>query len=452
MTPATSMSDSAPHVNASLERQALGQIIGYPTGWDLYAAAGLCETDFFSYANRLEYRAITAVAAAGVTPDLVTVAAELRRVGHLEEVGPAYHAGLIDGLPPAKADTAAFVVTQLARLASLRNLAAAVARGDVEAVAPLADAAMTRAAGSDRIYTANQQLEQLRIDTRRDDAGRVWLGFPSLDNIVGGIRAGEVVGWMARPGIGKTLVFCHVAQCVAEHDMGHVFFSLEMPAPQIIDRIAGSHFGMTRFQLRERLSAGVLDGDGYERAFRSFVLVDAPGLDVATMAAKLRQIQAGPLRGTPIRLVTIDHLGLIGGDRRMNTYDRVSTQARELKELAKRLNIAVLLAVQVNREAGGDGSKELHLGSARDSGVVEEAMDYLIAMRRLDRSQTLSLAEREKYRDVLFAKVVKNRHGAPDAEIAIRIDPQTLQLREDASVQLHEDDIGRLLAQGRGRR
>src|SRR4051812_25422520 len=158
------------------------------------------------------------------------------------------------------------------------------------------------------------------------------------------------------------------------------------------------------------------------------------------MAAKLRQIQAGPLRNVPIRMVTVDHLGLVGGDRKMNTYDRVSTQARELKELAKRFNVSVLLAVQVNREAGGDGSKELGLGSARDSGVVEEAMDYLVAMRRLDRSQTLSQFEREKYRDVLFAKVVKNRHGSPDTEIAIRIDPRTLQLSEDPSLVIEDND------------
>src|SRR4029077_465197 len=195
-------------------------------------------------------------------------------------------------------------------------------------------------------------------------------------------------GLMARPGIGKTLVLCHLAGAVAETGAGHVCFSLEMPAAQIVDRLGAAHYGLSRHWFRSRLEQGLLDPTDYQTAFQSFVLVDTPGLSVAQMGAKLRQIQAGPLKDTPIRLVTIDHLGLVGGDRTMSTYDRVSTQARELKELAKRFNVTVALAVQVNREQGGDGSKELGLGAARDSGVVEEALDYLVAMRRLDRSQT----------------------------------------------------------------
>ena len=86
--------------------------------------------------------------------------------------------------------------------------------------------------------------------------------------------------------------------------------------------------------------------------------MDAPGLTVAGMAAKIQQIQAGQLKEIPIRVVTVDHLGLIGGDRKMSTYDRLSTQVRELKELAKHFNVSVLIALQVNRESGGDGSKE----------------------------------------------------------------------------------------------
>ena len=62
------------------------------------------------------------------------------------------------------------------------------------------------------------------------------------------------------------------------------------------------------------------------------------------MAGLLRQAQLGVLAHTKVRLVTVDHLGLIGGDRRMSTYDRVSTQARELKEFAKRHGVAVFLA------------------------------------------------------------------------------------------------------------
>jgi replicative DNA helicase len=451
MSDARTMPDAPAHVNADLECQTLGHMIGYPECWDLYSAAGLRESDFFGYAARLEFAAIASVVAAGVTPDLVTVALELRRTGKWDDVGAMYHSRLIDGVPRPTADAVAFVTGELARLAGLRATAQALAKGDMSAVASTVDAAQARATDNQRVYDAAGQIDQLRVDSVRDRAGRLWLGFPTLDNIVSGIRPGEVFGLMARPGIGKTLVLGHIAQHVAETEFGHVFFSLEMSAAPIVDRLAGAFYGLTRYTLRERLEAGTLDEGSYLAAFRRFVLADAPGLDVATMAGKLRQIQAGPLRGVPLRLVTVDHLGLIGGDRKMSVYDRVSMQARELKELAKRFNVTVVLAIQVNRESGGDGSKELHLGSARDSGVVEEAMDYLVAMRRLDRSQTLAPAEREKYRDILFAKVVKNRHGSPDTEIAIRIDPRTLRLQEDPNVSASEDELGRIAASA-GRR
>jgi replicative DNA helicase len=446
MSDARTMPDAPAHVNAQLERQALGQMLAYAECWDLYAAAGLREGDFFGFANRLEFVAIAAVVASGVRPDLVTVGLQLRRAGKLDEVGPAHHAALIDGIPRPSADAVTFVAAELARLAGLRAAAQALTTGDMATVARTVDAVQCRATDNQRVYDAAGQLDQLRVDCVRDRAGRLRLGFPTLDNIVSGLRPGEVFGLMARPGIGKTLVLGHIARHVAETEFGHVFFSLEMSAAPIVDRLAGAFYKLDRHTLRERLEAGVLDEQAYLAAFKRFVLVDAPGLGVATMAGMLRQIQAGPLSGVPLRLVTVDHLGLIGGDRKMSVYDRVSMQARELKELAKRFNVTVVLAVQVNRESGGDGSKELHLGSARDSGVVEEAMDYLVAMRRLDRSQTLAQAERQKYRDILFAKVVKNRHGAPDTETAIRIDPRTLRLEEDPDVSASEDELGRIAA------
>lgn len=282
---------------------------------------------------------------------------------------------------------------------------------------------------------------------------RVLLDLDAIDEQIGGLRRGEVCGVMARPGLGKTLVLCHVAHAIAAHAW-HVLFSLEMPAAQIVARLQQRVYGLGRNQREAYSQAGKLDIASYRAAFQRLLIVETPGLSVAQMAALLRQMQApnGPLYGESLALVTIDHLGLIGGDRALTTYDRVSVQAREIKELAKTLSCAVLVAIQVNRDSGGDGSRELGLGSARDSGVVEEAMDYLIALRRLDRSLTLSPADRERYRDVLFAKVVKNRHGdANGREVAYRLFPVGLRLEEDKYLQPSENDFAKV-AEGRGRR
>jgi hypothetical protein len=98
--------------------------------------------------------------------------------------------------------------------------------------------------------------------------------------------------------------------------------------------------------------------------------------------------------------------------------------------------------VQVSRESGGDGSKELHLGSGRDSGAIEETADYVLGWRRLDRSTTLPLEERKAFRDILFGKVIKHRNGAPpDREFGYRIDDATIVLREDLSVRPEAADV-----------
>ena len=302
-----------------------------------------------------------------------------------------------------------------------------------------------------RWLDVNAQLEAMQLEDAEAATGRrVWLSLTAIDDQIGGIRRGEVCGLMARPGIGKTLILCHVAQAVTE-SAWHVFFSLEMPAAQIVARLQQRLYGLGRNQREDHARTQRLDLEAYRSAFAKLLIVDTPGLAVWQMVDLLEAIQKGPLKGEPIALITIDHLGLIGGDRKLTTYDRVSVQAREIKELAKRLECAVLLAIQVNRDSGGDGSRELSLGSARDSGVVEEAMDYLIGVRRLDRSITLSPADREKYRDVLFAKVIKNRHGdANGAETAYRMYPVGLRLEEDRRLSADsESDLARLANAGR---
>jgi replicative DNA helicase len=446
--------DTLAFVDISLERQVLGQMLRCRGVFDQYLAAGLQPDDFYREVHRWVFASIVAVEAAGVHGDLVTVGLELRRTGVLEEVNAAYFSMLVDDVVTPSAEAVQSLSRALAELATKRTIQRAI--GDPDAsltdLSAAIEATASRGGDGQRVYDAQAQLATITADMDRDRAGRVWLGLPTLDNILEGLRPGEVFGLMARPGIGKTLVLGHVARSIADADLGHVFFSLEMPAAQIVERVARAHYGLTREQFRDRLKAGVLDTDSYHQTFKHTVLVDAPGLDIARMAARIRQLQATTLKKSGVRLITVDHLGLVGGDRKMTTYDRVSMQARELKELAKRFDATVLLAVQVNREAGGDGSKELGLGAARDSGVVEEAMDYLVAMRRLDRSQTLGAAERQVYRDVLFAKVVKNRHGSPDTEIAIRFDPKTLELREDASMVIEPDDLSRIAASASRRR
>lgn len=457
------MTDINPLIDLELERAVLGQMLRYEHAYGLYVDAGLNRASFYRGVHGHVWDAIQALDAKGVHSDLVTVWQELKRAQVDDAVGFAYYSALIDGIPNPSSTTAAAMTVRLNELAAMRTLriAAQVLEKDVlDNPDALADGVVAKhlaaiesvlMSGAERRahLSAIDQMQALERDHHLDRQGKVWFGWPLLDEAVGGVRQGEVCGLMARPGIGKTLALGQIARVTAEAELPHVFFSLEMPAAQIVSRLARGVYNLGRHELEDVVERGTLDKDRYYRVFRDLVIVAIGGLSVSDMAARLRTIQSGMFKDRPIRLVTIDHLGLIGGDRKMATYDRVSVQAREIKELAKRLNCSVLLAIQVNRDAGGDGSKELGLGAARDSGVVEEAMDYLISLRRLDQSLTLSTMDRDRYRDCIFAKVNKNRHGMNGKEIGIRINTRTLMLEEDPHLQAEQNDLARIAQMGR---
>lgn len=457
------MSDKAPaNVELDLERDVLGMVVV----WDRLLEALGCqleERDFWRLAHQLIWRAAVTVAESGVQLSQFAVATELRRRGQLDEVGAVYMNHLGDGIPKPSPESLRYHIARLQAYTVSREADAEMARAqaalansprDVGAVLAESQARIesiqTRIGREHRALDGWAQIEALVADQNRDESESVQIGFPGIDEAIPGIYPGEVCGVLARPGVGKTLLFGHVVRRNVGN--GHAFFSLEMPAAQIVARVARAVWGFDRNQLKRAVTGGEMDAQAYLDATRGWLLIDAPGLSVAQIDGRVRQLVTGPLREIPLRLITVDHLGLIGGDRKLSTYDRVSTQARELKELAKRQHCAVLVAIQVNREQGGDGSRELTLGAARDSGVVEEAMDYMVALRRLDRSRDASAEQRVKFRDVIFARILKNRHGELGDEIAIRFNPVDLTVAEDPTLHAEEAELKDLISRGRGRR
>lgn len=428
-----------PH-DLEVEKNTLGAALMGSAG-DL-CDYGLVADAFYRVDHRTIWGACVGVLEDGANPDLVTVRAYLRAHGQLDSLNQVYVASLVDGVPRRDASNLQWLVGRLEELAATRAMLAvedelrealktnpdALSDGTVDGHIAKLDAVRQRSTKVAPWLDVQGQWAALRHEAKRSADGSVLLGIQELDAAIDGVRPGEVLGLMGRPGLGKTILLCHHARWMAHAQLPHVFFSLEMPAAQIVTRIVQAEYELKRFYVMEAMRLGSLDPTAYHERFEGFRLVDRGGLSVSEMSQRIRRLQDREFQGRAIRAITIDHLGLIGGDRKLATYDRVSLQVREIKELAKAHNLAVILAIQVNREAGGDGSKELHLGSARDSGVVEEAMDYLIGMRRFDRSEALAQVERERYKDVLFLKVIKSRHGTPGEEVSVQFD-HTLDVR-----------------------
>lgn len=422
------MEDNFALADLDLEEVVLGQMLTHGV-YGMFASVGLTDEAFWRQEHREMYKAIAEIHKRGVVADLVLLRRELPRINIADA------SRMCDGSPRPAIPNAREMTMQLLKLADARGCyyAAIKLHETIESNPTGVDHAVTKhlealdgarrryAMTTDR-YTSDQQIEAYRLSLQRDEA-RVYLHVPTLDEKIRGVRRGEVCGIMARPGIGKTLLLCHVIRHAVSLNIPTVLFSLEMPVDQIVSRLARSAFELGREELEAEINNGTFSDDAYRLGHGSLVIIDTAGLSMNQIEQRLR------LEKEP-QLVLIDHMGLVGGQRGQSTYDRVSAIARQSKELAKRFQAAVILAIQVSRETGGDGSKELTLGSARDSGVVEEVMDYLVALRRPDRAAGLSAVQRFDAQNLMMLSLLKNRHGEIGVDVAVEMDVNSLRLEE----------------------
>lgn len=177
-----------------------------------------------------------------------------------------------------------------------------------------------------------------------------------------------------------------------------------MLQPEIIDRLLAQEGCATLRQLREgRLTdeetAPVIDA---MEVLRSAPLAIFDGRhDLVFLKERIRREKA--IHG--LRLVVVDYLGLLdlGQPGKVPRWERVSEASRALKVLALELQIVVLLAVQLNREADGGAPT---LGALRDSGALEQDADRVLLLHRTEEKKT-----EDKQYSRIFVDLAKNRHG-----------------------------------------
>tara|TARA_R110000824_G_scaffold260399_1_gene449024 strand:- start:1715 stop:3052 length:1338 start_codon:yes stop_codon:yes gene_type:complete len=417
--------------NDEFEQCVLGQIIVHDA-WQLYASFGVAPEDFWNAEHKTILRAASDVYASGVSPDPVLI--------HQRGGNPFVISKCMDACVKVREENSRYMLSQLRELARARavyyasqDLDKKLSKGDATAHKIVTEHLLaidqivrdTSEAGV--VMNAEAQFRAVaNLANNRESERRVWLGLLPLDHVIDGLSPGEILGLAARPGIGKTLWLGRYMASVLEYEIPTLMFSLEMPTAQIVTRLIQPQFSVSRQDALTHIASDKIQSDDYAKQFSNLYICDRAGLSVAEMEAITQRLK----KQHDIGLVLIDHLGLIGGHTNLGSYERTSANSREIKDLAKRCEVSVVLAVQVSREAGGDGSLPLTLSSTRDSGVTEEVVDYLVGLHRPERNLSLALDEKEKYKDVVMARVLKNRHGSVGAEVAVHINPDTLEWTE----------------------
>lgn len=236
-------------------------------------------------------------------------------------------------------------------------------------------------------------------------------GFSGLDKVLAGMGKSDFILVGARPGMGKTSFALNIATNVAQSTKKKVcIFSLEMSAEQLVNRMLSSEAMVDSYALR----TGELKPEEWEHLAQAsarlsgcdILIDDTPGITVSGMKGKLRRV------GSDLGLVVIDYLGLMSSDKRIdNRVNEVGDITRNLKIMAKELNVPVLCCAQLSRGPEGRTDKRPMLSDLRDSGSIEQDADCVIFLYR-DEYYKTDASPDDTEGNIAEIIIAKNRHGS----------------------------------------
>ena len=234
------------------------------------------------------------------------------------------------------------------------------------------------------VIKAKKRIEEI---DNKDGLSGVSTGFEKLDALTSGWQPSDLVIVAARPGMGKTALALSMARNISvSQNIPVAFFSLEMSSVQLITRLISSETGLSSDKLRtgrlaehewQQLNIKVSDLES-----APLFIDDSPSLTIFELRAKARRLASSH----GIKLIIIDYLQLmnIGSSNKAgNREQEISTISRNLKALAKELDIPVIALSQLSRavETRG-GTKRPILSDLRESGAIEQDADIVSFLYR----------------------------------------------------------------------
>ncbi len=229
------------------------------------------------------------------------------------------------------------------------------------------------------VIQAKKKIEEI---SNKEGLSGIPTGFDKLDKLTSGWQPSDLIIVAARPGMGKTALTLTMARNIAvDFNQPVAFFSLEMSSVQLITRLISSETGLSS----EKLRTGKLEKHEWEQLNvkvktlekAPLYIDDTPSLSIFDLRAKARRLasQYG------IKMIMIDYLQLMtagGSQKGGNREQEISMISRNLKALAKELNVPVIALSQLSRavETRG-GSKRPLLSDLRESGAIEQDADIV---------------------------------------------------------------------------
>ncbi|MGI5456243.1 replicative DNA helicase [Streptomyces sp. CA-249302] len=387
--------------------------------------------DFYKPAHETIFQAILDVYAKGEPADPITIGAELTKRGEINKVGGAsYLHTLVQTVPTAaNAEYYAEIVHERAVLRRLVEAGTRItqmgyaADDDVDEIVNRAQAeiyAVTEQRTSEDYLPLGDIMEGAldeieAIGSRSGEMTGVPTGFTDLDSLTNGLHPGQMIVIAARPAMGKSTLALDFARAASiKHNLPSVIFSLEMGRNEIAMRLLSAEARVALHHMR----SGTMTDEDWTRLARRMPEVssaplyidDSPNLSMMEIRAKCRRLK----QRNDIKLVIIDYLQLMqSGKRSESRQQEVSDMSRNLKLLAKELEVPVIALSQLNRGPEQRTDKKPQVSDLRESGSIEQDADMVILLHREDAYEKESPRAGEA--DII---VGKHRNG-PTATITV---------------------------------
>ncbi|MBS1646784.1 MAG: replicative DNA helicase [Bacteroidetes bacterium] len=411
-----------------LEKEALGNVVDI-----------LKEDAFYKPAHKSIYKAIRKLFEDSEAVDILTVVNQLKKHGELEMAGGAYYVSQLTKRVASSANTefhARIIIQKYLQreLIRISTQIISLSYEDSTDVFELLDSATESVF---ELVDANARKQQERIDQlivkaidqieeaakQPDGMSGVPSGFTTVDKITGGWQKSDLIILAGRPAMGKTALVLTLARNAAvDFDKPIAFFSLEMSSLQLVNRLISSEAELDQ----EKIRKGQLQSHEFiqlnERikklASAPLFIDDSPSLSVFELRAKARRLK----ESNDIQMIIIDYLQLMqgsdssgkGSGKGGNREQEISYISRQLKGLAKELNIPIIALSQLSRdvEKRGTGSKKPQLSDLRESGAIEQDADMVMFIYRPEYYEMDSFEDGEPSRGMAEILIAKNRHGA----------------------------------------
>ena len=343
--------------------------------------------DFYQPSHETIFDTIVELNGRAEPADAITVAGELKRAGVLSKVGgAAYLHTLIASVPTAA--NAAYYARIVRERAIMRRLVTAGTRvvqlgyadagGDIDEIVDQAQAEVYAVSDgretSDYVSMDKMSTDILialeDIEKNQGKLNGVPTGFTDLDELTQGLHGGQMIIVAARPAMGKStlaLDFCRSASM--KHGITSLIFSLEMSSQEIAMRMLSAESGVRL----SKMQAGKMNSNEWQKVAETssrmsaapLYVDDSANITISEIRSKCRRLKQQENLG----LVVIDYLQLMTSGRQVESRQQeVSAMSRNLKLLAKDLDIPVIAVAQLNRNSEGRTDRKPMMSDLRESG------------------------------------------------------------------------------------